>query len=69
MPVVLEPESVSQWFDPECQPRELRELLIPANDGVLCGHRITNKVNSPANDDPSLIEPDTHAMPGSLWEN
>tara|TARA_R110002072_G_scaffold42064_4_gene117473 strand:+ start:31776 stop:32555 length:780 start_codon:yes stop_codon:yes gene_type:complete len=69
MPVVIEPESVSQWFDPECPPRELRELLAPANDGVLCGHRISSRVNSPSNDDPTLIERDADAMPGSLWEN
>ena len=69
MPVVIEPESVHHWFDPQYPARELMELLAPANDGVLCGHRITSRVNSPTNDDPSLVEPDTDAMPGTLWEN
>ncbi|MBL4698230.1 MAG: SOS response-associated peptidase [Phycisphaerales bacterium] len=67
MPVVVEPESISTWFDTISEPRELARLLVPASDGILSGHCVSSRVNSPANNDSSLIEPDTQSPPASLW--
>jgi putative SOS response-associated peptidase YedK len=51
MPVVLEPEQAHAWLrssDPA--------LLRPAADGVLAAHKVSTRVNSPKNNEPSLIE-------------
>ncbi|PCI07627.1 DUF159 family protein [bacterium] len=68
MPVIIEPESINQWFDRTTEPRELRDLLTPAYPGILAAHRITTKVNTPANNNASLIAPDTNAVASSLWD-
>ncbi len=52
MPVVLEPERAKGWLD---APDD--GLLVPASDGVLTAHPVSTRVNSPRNDDPSLVEP------------
>ncbi len=52
MPVILEPERIGAWLtapDPA--------LLVPAAAGVLTAHKVSTRVNSPKNDDPSLIDP------------
>lgn len=67
MPVILEPESIDAWFDRETQPRAVSALLRPSPDGVLSMRRISTRVNSPANNDASLIEPDSSAGPATLW--
>lgn len=56
MPVILEPESLNLWFDRETSPREIRETLKPSPEGILAMHRISTRVNSPANNDAELIE-------------
>ena len=68
MPVILEPESISIWLDRTAEPRTLADLLTPSPEGILSAHRVSNRVNSPGNNDPSLIEP-VEANPGSstLW--
>lgn len=68
MPVILEPESIATWFASTSEPRELESLFAPAASGILVAHRVSTKVNSPTNNDPSLIEPDTNIAPTSLWE-
>ncbi len=51
MPVILEPEQAHAWLRaPEAA------LLAPAADGVLTAHRVSTRVNSPKNNDPSLID-------------
>jgi putative SOS response-associated peptidase YedK len=63
MPVVLEPESVESWLrrpDPS-------DLLKPAADVVLQAHPVSTRVNTPKNDDPSLIESFTQAGDGLLF--
>ncbi|MCC5786496.1 MAG: SOS response-associated peptidase [Phycisphaerales bacterium] len=57
MPAILEPESVRAWCDPETQTEEAKTLLRPAPDGVLTAHKVSPRVNSVHNNDPSLIEP------------
>lgn len=67
MPVILEPESLDTWLDPGASPRTIRELLRPSPDGVVAMHRVSSRVNSPANNDPALREPDADAPPATLW--
>lgn len=67
MPVILEPQAISRWFDRTSEPRELGELLCPSPDGILAAHRVSNRVNSPTNNDPTLIEPDSDTQPSTLW--
>jgi len=68
MPVILEPEAVAGWFDRTAEPRTLAALLEPAPEGILAAHRVSTRVNSPSNNDPSLIEPvETDPGSGTLW--
>jgi putative SOS response-associated peptidase YedK len=58
MPAMLPAESWEAWLDPELQDTaELRHLLELATDLPLVWHPVSTRVNTPANDDPSLIEP------------
>jgi putative SOS response-associated peptidase YedK len=68
MPVILEPESISTWFDRTAEPRTLTTLLSPSPEGILSAHRVSTRVNSPKNNDLTLIEP-TETDPGfdTLW--
>ena len=57
MPVMLPPDAWEAWLDPDLQdPAELRHLLDLASDAPLVWHPVSTRVNTPANDDPSLIE-------------
>ena len=53
MPVILEPEDVGQWFEG----KDVGGLLRSAASGVLGMYPVSTKVNSPKNDDPSLLNP------------
>ncbi|MHA7814294.1 MAG: SOS response-associated peptidase [Phycisphaerales bacterium] len=67
MPVILEAESLSAWFDRETPPREVSDLLRPSPEGVLGMHRVSTRVNTPSNNDAALTEPDSGAGPATLW--
>lgn len=67
MPVILEPEALGPWFDRETPPRDVSDLLAPAAEGVLGMHRISRRVNTPGNNDATLIKPDSDAGPTTLW--
>jgi putative SOS response-associated peptidase YedK len=58
MPVVLGVDDYATWLDPESNDRErLLALLQPADLDAIEAYAVDRRVNSPANDDPSLIEP------------
>lgn len=58
MPVILAPESYEAWLDPSNKDTDrLQELLVPEPDGKLVAFPVSKRVNSPSNDDPSLVEP------------
>ncbi len=59
MPVVLPREAWPAWLDPASDPVELQELLRPAPEGFFAPRAVGPRVNSVANDDPSLLAPDT----------
>lgn len=56
MPVVLERATWDAWLDPDADAGDLTELLGPAEDAAVTRHRVSTRVNSIANDDPSLLE-------------
>jgi putative SOS response-associated peptidase YedK len=57
MPVVLGVEDYATWLDPRTSDRErLLALLRPADPDAIEARAVERRVNSPANDDPSLIE-------------
>jgi putative SOS response-associated peptidase YedK len=58
MPVILPPERHARWLDPAAtDPVALASLLVPYPDGEMEAYPVSTRVNSPRNDDPSLIEP------------
>ncbi len=58
MPVILAPEAYSIWLDPgEQSPQRLLDLLVPAPDDALRAVPVSDRVNSPAHDDPACVEP------------
>lgn len=56
MPVILRREEMPRWLDPDAERNELEELLRPYGGDDLRGHPVSRRVNSPANDDPSLVQ-------------
>jgi putative SOS response-associated peptidase YedK len=62
MPVVLSEADVGAWLrvprtDRHEPPADLKELLVPAPDGLLALRRVSSRVGSTKNDDPALLEP------------
>ena len=58
MPVILAPDAYSTWLDPgEPSPQRLLDLLVPAPENVLRAVPVSDRVNSPAHDDPACVEP------------
>lgn len=58
MAVILLEETYDLWLDPEAHsPEQLLSLLRPAPDDELIAYPVSLRVNNPAYDDPSLIEP------------
>jgi len=57
MPVVVDPADWALWLDPEVRDAEpLRPLLRPYPAEAMEAVPVSRRVNSPANDDPGLIE-------------
>jgi len=57
MPVVLDEAGREAWLDPAAESKQLEALLAPAPDGILEAWPVSRRVNSPFNEDPSLVEP------------
>jgi putative SOS response-associated peptidase YedK len=56
MPVILPPETYSEWLTPEDrQPTQLEKLLVPYDPSEMVAFPVSKMVNSPDNDSPSLI--------------
>jgi putative SOS response-associated peptidase YedK len=65
MPVILPHEQALAWIDPahDGEVDRLRALLEPVPADALHAHPVSDAVNSPANDDPTLIEQVQHPQP------
>lgn len=55
MPVVLSPEHESQWLDAAAGQERWLEVLRPYPAERMMAYPVSKRVNSPANDDPSVI--------------
>lgn len=55
MPVILSPETVVRWLDPESDSATLSDLLGPCPDAWLAFHPVTRAVGNVRNDRPDLI--------------
>jgi putative SOS response-associated peptidase YedK len=57
MPVILEPDDVEEWLDPDLDAFEpLEHLLRPAPDDALEMYPVSRDVNNPRHNGPDLIE-------------
>lgn len=66
MAVVLPPDAYEAWLSPDTSLDALDKLLQPAPEDLLIAYPVSPRVNSPANDDPSLVEPLTTASEEEL---
>ncbi len=58
MPVILDPDDVADWLDPEqTATGPLEHLLRPAEDGSIALRPVSKEVNSVRHNGPGLIEP------------
>ena len=58
MPVILRPNTVNDWLNPDTHDiDQLKEILSDGKVENFKGYPVTNKINSPSNNDPSCIEP------------
>jgi putative SOS response-associated peptidase YedK len=58
MPLVLDPADYALWLDPEVtDPSRLLPLLRPYPAEEMVAIPVSPRVNSPDNDDPTLLEP------------
>jgi putative SOS response-associated peptidase YedK len=64
MPVILEPEAWADWLSNDLAPSRVSELMRPAAEGVLAFHAVSRRVNHPAADDPTCIQPVPDDAPG-----
>ncbi len=81
MPLILTPEGEDLWMDPGVRdPARLAPLFVPRSAEEMEAFRVSPRVNTPANDDPSVLEPPGPAPPRPetprrpsgqlrLWEN
>lgn len=54
MPVILAEKDWNLWLDPSATEKELKALLRPAPDDLLEAIPVSTRINSVANDDPSV---------------
>ncbi len=58
MPVILASEDHAAWLDPANPATDkLKALLKPCPAGMMAAHPVSTRVNTPANDEPALLEP------------
>ena len=57
MPVILEPKEENLWLTKGLSTEEILGLLSPFPESEMVVYPVSEQVNSPANDNPALIEP------------
>jgi putative SOS response-associated peptidase YedK len=57
MPVILPLAKRREWLDPQRTPEQLQTLLVPYAAEEMTAYPISQRVGSPKNDDPGVIEP------------
>ena len=53
---MIPPGSWDEWLDPDSDPDNLRELLVPAPDSLLTLYPVSTGVNSVRNNGAQLLE-------------
>lgn len=61
MPLVLPSSEVERWLDPRVSAGGVRDLLVVAPNDTVTGTRVSTRVSSVANDDPSCLTPEEDA--------
>jgi putative SOS response-associated peptidase YedK len=56
MPAILSPESESKWLRPVLNDSEIMQLLQPLEPALMHMYPVSDKVNSPKNDTPDIID-------------
>lgn len=56
MPVILNPRDYAAWLDPAASRPDLEALLAPYPGELMEAWPVSRRVNSPQNDDPSLLD-------------
>jgi putative SOS response-associated peptidase YedK len=56
MPVLIAPEHVPAWLDPDIDGRSLHDLVAPAADDLLDAWPVSSRVNQARDDDAGLVE-------------
>jgi len=65
MPAILDPAQYDAWLDPANEDAgALSDMLDPAPVKMLEFHPVGTRINSPKNDDPSLLEPPPQTLFG-----
>jgi putative SOS response-associated peptidase YedK len=60
MPVILQPEQFADWLrSDDTDIQSIQDSLKPAEESLLVMHAVSRRVNSPADDDAGLIEPES----------
>jgi putative SOS response-associated peptidase YedK len=57
MPVILPRETEADWLDGNAMAPALMAMLKPYAAELMQAHAVSRRVNAPANDDPTLIQP------------
>jgi putative SOS response-associated peptidase YedK len=57
MPVMLDEQNRWTWLDPNQQQKSLRDMMRPYPAEEMKAYAVSRAVNSPKNDDPSVVEP------------
>lgn len=67
MPAILLPDEERVWLNEDLEQRELQEVLKPYPDDALKAYTVTQKVNSPKNQEPELVKPVVYGETGELF--
>jgi putative SOS response-associated peptidase YedK len=57
MPAILPKEAERYWLDPDADPDQLQQLLLPYPTHLMRAYPISTLVNSPRNDSAEIIKP------------
>ena len=57
MPVILAPEDEDTWLDPDADHKRLVRLFEPLDASRMEAFPVSTRVNAPAHDDPSVLDP------------
>jgi putative SOS response-associated peptidase YedK len=57
MPAILDFEQAEEWLNPDSDPEQLKQLLLPYPNELVDSWRVSKLVNYNRNEGPELIQP------------